>query len=252
MMAWAPYELAFALLSAPAVGSFLSVLITRLPRHEDVVFRSSHCPHCSRALAMRDLLPVVSFALGRGACRYCRAPISILYPVVEVLALGVAIWAMTATSGWLLLLTCVLGWTLLALAMMDLRELVLSDALTLPLIAGGLATAYAIAPWSIWSHLLGAMAGYLLILAIRHVYSFARGRDGLGLGDAKLLAAAGAWLSWQALGGVVLIAALVTLGGAIAVGWLRKNLAATTALPFGPGLALGFWLSWLYGPLVVS
>ena len=252
MIPKAPFDLIMVLAAAPFVGSFLSVLVTRLPRHADVVFRRSHCPQCEHALAARDLVPVASYVLNSGACRYCDARISPLYPAVEVAAVLVAVWAATVTSGWLLWLTCGLGWCLLALSAMDAREMVLSDYLTLPLIAAGLAVAALVHPAQLWEHVAGAAAGLLVIAAASLMYRRLRGVDGLGLGDAKLLAAAGAWLSWDALGSVLFIGALATLAYASASRYLGRSVESKTALPFGPGLALGFWLSWLYGPLVLT
>jgi leader peptidase (prepilin peptidase) / N-methyltransferase len=252
MMPETPYDWITAIAAAPFVGSFLSVLITRLPQHEEVVFRSSHCPHCNHDLAARDLVPVASYIMNSGTCRFCGASVSRLYPSIEIAAVVVAAWSATVASGWLLWATCGLGWVLLALSVMDAREMVLSDRLTMPLIGAGLFVATLLEPASFWHHIAGAVVGLVVIAGAAQIYFRLRGVDGLGLGDAKLLAAAGAWLSWDALGGVLLIGAISTLAVAIAGIFFGRGLESRTALAFGPGLALGFWLSWLYGPLVLT
>jgi len=145
--------------------------------------------------------------------------------------------------------TCGLGWVLLALLMIDWRHLVLPDVLTLPLIPVGWLVAWSLDPSRLWAHLLGAAAGFLLLWAVAVVYRRLRRREGLGLGDAKLLAAAGAWLGWEALPGVILIAAAAGLAGALVAARWVGELDAERPLPFGPYLAGAFWIVWLYGPL---
>ena len=141
-----------------------------------------------------------------------------------------------------LLLAAVLLWA----AVIDARRLILPDYLTLPLTAAGLALAW-LQPPDLTTRLIGAAAGFLVFAGIAFLYRKIRQRDGLGLGDAKLLAAAGAWLGWEDLPSVVLIA---SVGGLI---WaLVKRPDAKTQLPFGPFLALGFWLVWRFGPLVLT
>jgi leader peptidase (prepilin peptidase)/N-methyltransferase len=155
-------------------------------------------------------------------------------------------------SGWLLWASVGLGWTLLTLAALDHRTFVLPDTLTLPLIPAGLVVAWAIDPGLLIGHVLGALAGFTSFAAIAGAYRRARDREGLGLGDAKLLAAAGAWLGWQALPSVVLIAAASGLALALAVALGGAKLAWTSKVAFGPHLALAFWLVWLFGPVIIG
>jgi len=197
-----------AVLAAPFVGSFLALLVVRVPEGEGVALGRSICRSCRHPLGVRDLVPVVSWLWARGRCRHCRAPVSAFYPGVELAALGIALWAAAVTPGWLFWASCGLGWTLLALALIDWRSLVLPDALTLPLLAAGLAVAWLIEPAKLAPHLLGAASGFALFAAIGWLYARLRGRDGLGPGDAKLLAAAGGWVSWSGLPSVALLAAL--------------------------------------------
>jgi leader peptidase (prepilin peptidase)/N-methyltransferase len=167
-------------------------------------------------------------------------------------ALGVAPWAAGETAGAVLWASCVLGWTLLALAECDRRAMLLPDALTLPLVAAGLGVAWGLFPERLLDHAIGAVVGYGALAGIAWVYARMRGREGLGLGDAKLLAAAGAWLGWQALAGVVVVAAAAALAVTVARGALRGHLGGSDAIAFGPFLALGLWLSWLYGPVTFA
>jgi leader peptidase (prepilin peptidase)/N-methyltransferase len=141
----------------------------------------------------------------------------------------------------------ILGCCLLALGWIDWNTLRLPDALTLPLMGLGLATAWLDSPEALYAGVLGALAGYAALLAVGLCYRLARGRDGLGRGDAKLLAAGGAWLGVAALPWVVLLAALFGLVLAILHGARGGRLTRETALPFGPPLALAIWIIWLYG-----
>ncbi len=155
-------------------------------------------------------------------------------------------------SGWLLWASLALGWTLLALAAIDLRHYWLPDRLTLPLIPAGLLVAWLIDPGRLEGHALGALAGFLAFAGIGWVYRRLRRRAGLGLGDAKLLAAAGAWLGWPALPGLVVVAAALALAVALVRAAAGEPLGAATRIAFGPYLALALWPFWLYGPLVLA
>jgi len=194
---------------------------------------------------------MLSWLLLRGVCRYCGERISTLYPLLELAAVVVAVWAAFLLEGWLYWATCGLGWALLALAAIDLRSFILPDRLTLPLIVAGFVVAYAIGAEQLFHHLIGSAAGFGLLFLLGWLYRRFRGRAGLGLGDAKLLAAAGAWLGWAALPSVLLIAAVSALLGV--AGWRLsgRTLGAGDPVPFGAFLAFGFWIVWLYGPLVV-
>jgi leader peptidase (prepilin peptidase) / N-methyltransferase len=131
---------------------------------------------------------------------------------------------------------------LVAVAVIDLRSFRIPDRLSLPLIAAGLVLAWAMPVQPIWHHLIGAMAGFALLAGLGEWYFRQRGVDGLGLGDAKLFAAAGAWLGWQALPAVLMIAACGGLAFAVLDGTARR----AAGIAFGPWLALGFWLAWLW------
>jgi leader peptidase (prepilin peptidase)/N-methyltransferase len=239
-----------ALLIAPFVGSFLGVVVERLPAGRPVALARSTCDHCGETLATRDLVPLLSWLARRGRCGCGKVRLGAFYPGIELAALAVAVSAALVLSGWLLWASLALGWTLLALAAIDLRHYLLPDALTLPLIPAGLGLAYLIEPGKLPDHATGAAAGLIGFVVIAWLYRRLRRREGLGLGDAKLLAAGGAWLGWQALPSVVALAAVVALALALAGALAGGKLGATTKIAFGPHLALAIWLVWLYGPLV--
>lgn len=252
LMLSSPFDWLVPVIAAPFIGSFLSVLVVRLPTGEDVVSSRSRCRSCGATLSARELLPLVSWLVQRGKCRACGADIEPLYPAMEIGALVFALWAAFVVDGPLVLVTAAFGWALLALAAMDLRDFILSDALTLPLIVAGLVVAWWIDPAALAWHVVGAALGFALMVGAAWGYRVLRGREGLGFGDAKLMAAAGAWTGLEGVGTVLLYGAVL---GLILVAVLRlsgRAVAAETPIPFGAGLAAGLWLTWLYGPLLLG
>jgi len=239
-----------ALLVAPFVGSFLGVVVERLPAGRPIGLARSTCDRCGEALGVRDLVPIASWLARGGRCRCGAIRLDPFYPAIELAALAVALSAALVLSGWLLWASLALGWTLLALAAIDLRHFVLPDVLNLPLLPAGLAVAWLIDPARLADHVIGAAAGLVGFALIAWLYRHLRHREGLGLGDAKLLAAGGAWLGWQALPSVVALGAVVALAVALAASLVGGKLRATTRIAFGAYLALAIWLVWLYGPLV--
>ena len=235
-------------LAAPFAGSFLGVLVVRLPQGEGawrgVVTGRSSCDACGHLLESRDLVPILSFLALRGHCRFCAAPIARAHLWVELGALSVACCAAAfgARDG-LLWAGCALGWALLALGWIDAVCLRLPDMLTLPLILGGLAEAAWLEPEAVTDRAAGAAAGYISFRVLAWAYRRLRGREGLGQGDAKLLAAAGAWVGVAALPLVLLAASLAGLAWALR----RGEPDFQARLPFGPFLAVGIWLVWLAG-----
>jgi leader peptidase (prepilin peptidase)/N-methyltransferase len=228
------------------VGSFLGTLVLREPTGwRGILFGRSRCPHCDTQLRSADLIPLASWLAARGRCRYCDAPLSSFYPLVEIGAGAIGALAFGVAVAPFAIPAAVLGWWLLGLALIDLRSWRLPDVLTLPLIILGLAGAWLglvpeIGPVAA---LLGAAGGYLVLAMLGWLYHRLRGRQGLGLGDAKLLAAAGAWLGPASLAWVILLAAPLGLFLAIARGTPLKG---DSAVPFGPPLALAFWLLFLW------
>jgi leader peptidase (prepilin peptidase)/N-methyltransferase len=240
-----------AVLLAPFIGSFLGVLIVRVPEGRDVVFPRSACLHCGHRLGVGELLPLVSWIWLRGVCRVCSGSIGLFYPAIELAAVAVALWAaIVAPSGPVLWASCVYGWMLLTLAIIDQRHFLLPDALTLPMILVGLAVAEMTAFDAAIDHAIGAVGGFLSFTLIAWVYRRWRGRDGLGEGDAKLLAGIGAWVSWTKLPSVVFLAAMLGLVIVLLSAARGRRISATDRLPFGTFLAVAGWLVWLYGPLL--
>jgi len=239
-------------LLAPFIGSFLGLLIRRLPAGEGVAWGRSACPHCGRVLGARDLVPLLSWLWNRGRCRYCAVKLGWFYPGVELLAVLVAIWAAAVLTGWLVWATCIFGWLLLTLAWIDQRHMILPDLLNLSLIPGGLVVAYLAVPERLLDHVTGAVLGFAVLFALDLAYRRLRGRQGLGLGDAKLLSGIGAWVAWQGLASVVLVAAISGLGLALTRSIGGRPLNLLQRLPFAPHLCLGAWLVWLYGPLTLA
>jgi leader peptidase (prepilin peptidase)/N-methyltransferase len=237
------------LLAAPFVGSFLALVAVRLPAGRPVAAGRSACPHCGRTLAILDLIPIASWLALGGRCRSCRAAIDPLHPAVEGAAVAVAAWSLAAAPGWVAWVGCGLGWALLVLAAIDWRAHVLPDEITLPLVAGGLVVAALAWPDELVDRLIGATAGFAAFAAVAWTYWRLRGRRGLGLGDAKLTAAAGAWVSWTGLPSVVTIAAVAALAVVAARRAAGRKVGRAEPVAFGPYLALGLWWVWLYGPI---
>ena len=267
----APWILA-ALLGL-VVGSFLNVVIHRLPlmleqewqaAHDatpeprppfNLAFPSSHCPHCAHPLRWFENIPVWSYLLLRGRCRHCQTAISWQYPAVELATAAIAVWSISHHG----LTGQAVAWagfaaTLLALAVIDARTTLLPDALTQPLAwAGLLVASMGLGQVTLPDALWGAVAGYLFLWSVYWLFRLATGQEGMGQGDFKLLAALGAWFGWQALIALVMIASLSGLAAGLWLKW-RQRLPAGGYIPFGPFLALAggalmlggtpSWLSW--------
>jgi leader peptidase (prepilin peptidase)/N-methyltransferase len=232
--------------AAPFVGSFLGVLVRRLPEGRPILLGRSRCETCGRVLAARDLVPLLGWLAARGRCRFCGARLGWFYPGIELAATAVALAAVGADGGERTWLDCLLGWWLLALAWIDLRCWLLPDALTLPLVLAGLAAAVWLEPESLTAAALGAAVGYLGLRLVGSLYRMLRGGDGVGEGDAKLLAASGAWLGAALLPDVILLAASTALAAALCLRLAGIRLSARSALPFGPFLAFATWVFWLF------
>ncbi len=241
----------FAVVAAPFVGSFLALLADRLPRGEPVLFLRSRCRNCRRGLGALELVPILSWLAQGGRCRGCNAKIGLEAPGIEIAAILVALWAAAATPGWLALATSGLGWTLLALSVIDMRHRILPDELTLPLVPAGLAVACAAPDASPAASLVGVLVGGGAAALVAVSYHRLRGREGLGWGDVKLFAASGAWVGWSPLPSLLLFAAGMALAVALALSLAGRSgrLHRASEVPFGPFIAGALWLTWLYGPL---
>lgn len=238
-------------LAAPFAGSFMGVLIRRLPVGAAVAASRSACPQCGARLTPLDLVPLVSFLALRGRCRHCRQPIGLFHPAVELAATAIALWAAVAEPDpGRLWVDCGLGWTLLTLAWIDCESLLLPDVLTLPLLLAGLVLTLCVTPEALTDHSLAAASGYLSLQAVAFGYRRLRGREGLGGGDIKLVAAAGAWCGLAMLPSVVTGSAIAGLLAALALALMGHTVTSRTRIPFGPCIALAFWLARLHGGLL--
>ena len=236
-------------LLAPFFGSFVGVVIRRLPAARPLAWQRSRCDRCGAALTPRDLVPILSWLATGGRCRHCGEPIGWFYPGVEVGVLAIAlvsVWLDGGTAAWL---DFILGCWLLALAAIDLERWQLPDPLTLPLVLAGLAEAALFAPALLFDRALGAALGYFGLRAVALLDRRLRGREGLGAGDAKLFAAASAWVGAGGLPSVLVGAAALALLVAAALMLAGVRLGRHSALPFGPFLAAALWAVWLWGPL---
>jgi leader peptidase (prepilin peptidase)/N-methyltransferase len=235
------------ILISPAVGSFLGVLVDRLPQREDVLVTPSACRSCAHRLHLRDLIPLLSYLAQRGRCRHCAAPIPRILPLIETASLLIALCVVAlAQSDLQMLLGALFLWLLLALGATDATCFRLPDPLTIALGVVGLALAVEDPNRTLWGAALAALIASGVFWGVRIGYAHLRGREGLGFGDVKLMAGIGAGCGLAQIPLVVLIAALGALAFAAGVALIRKRaLSATTALPFGSFLCLSAGLIWL-------
>ena len=262
-----------ALVVGLCVGSFLNVVIHRLPKMLErgwqaqcaelrgearaaepaynLVVPRSACPACGQRITALQNIPVFSWLALRGRCANCSAPISVRYPVVEVLGgilAAYAVWRFGVTPRGLA--ACVLLWSLLALTMIDFDTQLLPDDITLPLLWLGLIVNLWEVFTSLPSAVIGAVAGYLSLWSIYWLFKLIRGKEGMGYGDFKLLGALGAWLGWQLLPVIVLLSSVV--GAVIGIALIVfKGRDHNVPLAFGPYLAIAGAIALFFGsPLV--
>lgn len=237
----------FLVLAGPAVGSFLAAVADRLPRGEDVLLRRSACRSCGARLRWHALLPVLSFLALRGRCRVCGAAIPRRLLEAELAGLGLGVAAVALAGGPAQAVVAALFlWCLLGLALCDMAALRLPDALTLVLVLAGLGLAALDPGRGLPAGLLAGAAGAGAFLALRLGYRVLRGREGLGLGDVKLMAGIGAGLGLMALPLVALLAS----GAALALAGLARARggpapARDAVLPFGAYLAAAAAALWM-------
>jgi len=231
-------------------GSFLGLVSLRFPAGEDIVRGRSRCGGCGRALPPWRMIPVVSYVLARGRCRDCGATIPARYPLMEAACALIGVWAaLSQPSLAAAVLTAVLGWQLLLIAVIDGENFWLPDPLTLPLLGTGLLAAVLLEGVTLADAAIGAGAGFAALWLIGRAYRRLRGREGLGGGDPFLLAAGGAWVGWTGLPSILVWAATAGLSVVLARALSGRRVSGDDRLPFGVFLALGIWLTWLFGPL---
>jgi len=263
------YFITLAAVLGLLVGSFLNVVVHRLPimlerqwqrEAQEVLglptteharfnlsLPASHCPHCNHAIRAWENIPVLSYLALRGRCSACKQPISSRYPLVELacalLSMGVA-WHCGAGIAALALLP--LTWSLLALSLIDHDQQLLPDVLVLPtlwlgLIVNAFDTVVPL-PDALW----GAVAGYLSLWSVYWVFKLITGKEGMGYGDFKLLALIGAWGGWQVLPLTLLLSSLIGVVAGLCLLRVRRQ-SVGTAIPFGPYLAIAGWIAVLWG-----
>ncbi len=264
-----------ALILGLVVGSFLNVIIHRLPKmmerdwkaqardilglpaepagpRYNLMLPASACPHCEHKIRSWENIPVISYLALRGQCSQCKAPISKRYPLVE-LASGLlsAFVAWHFGFGWAAGAMMLLTWGLLAMSMIDADHQLLPDALVLPLLWLGLIlNAYGVFT-NLSDALWGAVAGYLSLWLVFWAFKLVTGKEGMGHGDFKLLAMLGAWGGWQVLPLTILLSSLV--GAVLGVIMLRlRNASHSTPIPFGPYLAIAGWIALLWGGQITA
>ncbi len=253
------------------VGSFLNVVIYRLPvmMEQDwrkdcleflgqaaeaepkepfnLVYPHSRCPGCGAVIKPYQNIPVVSYVFLKGKCAKCGIPISLRYPLIEAftaLTSALVAWhfGFTPQAGFALLLT----WSLIALSFIDIDHRLLPDSVSLPLLWLGLFLSVFGLYTDSHASIIGAVAGYLTLWGVFHLFKILTGKEGMGYGDFKLLAVFGAWLGWQCLPAIILLSSLVgaVIGTAMIV--FSKH-DRNTPIPFGPYLAAAGWIALLWG-----
>lgn len=244
--------IAFAALIGLVLGSFIATLVLRWPAGRSVLGRSQ-CDACGQPLAPRDLVPLLSALWSRGRCRRCGAPIDRFHSRVEIASalIGVlALGLMPGTPGWLWAL---FGWLLLPLALLDARHFWLPDRLNALLAAVGLLFAGPLFGTPLLDRWIGALAGGLILAAMALIYRRMRDSDGMGGGDPKLVAAVGAWLGWQALPLMLLLASLGGLVWALATHKEKGDAPlASRRVPFGAFICAAAWTAVPIWPLLIS
>lgn len=257
------------------VGSFLNVVILRLPRRLEwewkrdarevleepeiydppppgIVVERSHCPYCKTALSWYENIPLFSWLALRGKCRHCKAPISPQYPIVELLTALLAVASVWRFGfGWQGFGAALLSCYLVALSGIDLRTRLLPDQLTLPLMWLGLIGSLDNLYMPAKPALLGAIAGYVSLWLVWWLFKQITGKEGMGRGDFKLLAALGAWVGLNGVLPIILISSLVgAVVGSACLAMRGRDRA--TPIPFGPYLAIAGWIVFFWGQQIVD
>ncbi len=254
------------------IGSFLNVVIYRLPlmlerswheqcreltghdadRHADsprfnLSTPRSHCPQCKHKLSWHENIPLFSYLLQKGRCRHCNASISLRYPSIELLTAvlsGVIVWHFGYS--WQSCFALILTWSLIALSFIDIDHQLLPDDITLPVLWLGIGLSVFSIFATAHSSIIGAIAGYLTLWSVYHVFRLLTGKEGMGYGDFKLLALFGAWLGWQYLPVIILLSSLV--GAIFGIGLiLFRRHGRSVPIPFGPYLAIAGWVALMWG-----
>jgi leader peptidase (prepilin peptidase) / N-methyltransferase len=264
----------FSVIFGLLVGSFLNVVIHRLPKMMErewhanclelqgkdvpeqtkytIVTPRSACPNCGHEITAFENIPIISWLMLGGKCKGCKAKISMRYPLVEALT-GALIGAVAYKYGYTYssLFAFIFVFALIALTFIDFDTQLLPDDITLPLLWLGLLFNFNGGFTDLKSAVIGAVFGYLILWAVYWAFKLVTGKEGMGYGDFKLLGAIGAWFGWQLLPAVILLSSLV--GAVIGIGMIMfKGKSGGTAIPFGPFLALGGIAALFFGKQLAS
>ena len=265
-----------ALILGLLVGSFLNVVIHRLPlmmerqwkqecqltlnpdqepeesERYNLIVPASACPKCNHRIRPWENIPVISYLFLRGKCSGCKTPISIRYPIIELvsglLAMGSAVVYGPGMTSFLVIILC---WLLLAMSMIDIDHQLLPDSLTLPLLWIGLLANASGMFTSLEEAVYGAVAGYLSLWSVYWLFKLVTGKEGMGYGDFKLLAALGAWMGWQFLPLIILLSSFV--GAFIGIGMIViRGRDRNIPIPFGPYLAAAGLIAMFWGDELIN
>ncbi len=268
--------IAGSLLIGLFIGSFLNVVILRLPvillrnwklqcrellEYDSLIDKQetfnlavprSRCPQCGHQISALENIPVLSYLLLRGRCKQCKTPISVRYPAIELITSvlsGIIAWQLGFE--WITLFALLLTWALISLSFIDIDHQLLPDDITLPFLWLGLALSVFGIFTDMQSAIIGAIAGYLTLWFVYQLFKILTGKEGMGYGDFKLLALFGAWLGWQKLPLIILLSsfagALIGLAMIIFMGRDKQ-----IPIPFGPYLAIAGWIAMLWGDEINS
>lgn len=242
----------YAFIFGLCIGSFLNVCIYRLPLGQSIVRPPSSCPSCNTRIRWYDNIPLISYLMLRGRCRGCRAPISIRYPLVELLS-GLAALAVALRFG--PTLSCLVYFffiaALLVITFIDIDHRIIPDSISIPGIPLGFIASFFLPDLSWTASALGILFGGGLLLGIAWGYRLITGKDGMGGGDIKLLAMIGAFLGWQGVLFTIMCASFIGTVAGLAL-MIRAGKGMKLAIPFGPFLALGAICYLFFGPAVIS
>jgi leader peptidase (prepilin peptidase)/N-methyltransferase len=241
------YSFIFGLL----LGSFLNVCIFRIPVEQSIVSPGSHCPHCNKAIRFYDNIPLLSYLVLGGKCRYCRVSISLQYPLIEgVTAFSSLVLFMRFGPSVSYLFYFAFVAALITIAVIDLHHQIIPDVISLPGIAVGLLASLIVPEITFFNSVLGVLLGGGSLFLVATVYHWLFKREGMGGGDIKLLAMIGAFLGWKAVLLTILLSSLVgSVTGILLI--LIKGKDFKYAIPFGPFLSVGAVISLFYGESLI-
>lgn len=233
------------------VGSFLNVCICRLPEAESIIWPGSHCPHCKKPIRFYDNIPLISYFLLRGRCRYCRKPISLQYLLIEgITALSSLFLFMKFGPSLSYLFYFAFVAALTVMTVIDLYHQIIPDVISLPGIGVGLLASLLIPPLTFLNSLIGILLGGGSLFLVATLYQWLFKREGMGGGDVKLLAMIGAFLGWKAVLLTILLSSLIGSITGIFI-MVVKGKDFKYAIPFGPFLSLGAVISLFYGENII-